>query len=169
MHIVAYLSNLFELLFETPTIVLLWRDRCFAWTWWIRFWISWNERNQHFSINDASLALSDTWYLNIIQSEGTLIASRKCDVNLPSFELGTFGVMNGKPFDCVVLVTAALWGIENGVVCCASECSGKSGSIRPTCIFNFSNTSVCWRFCRFCKLGMNIFNGWFGPNGEFWL
>lgn len=43
MNIVTYLSNLFELFFKTPAIILLWWDRCFAWRWWIRFWISWNQ------------------------------------------------------------------------------------------------------------------------------
>lgn len=40
------LSDLFELLFKTPTVILLWWIWCFAWRWRIRFWIALAKRNK---------------------------------------------------------------------------------------------------------------------------
>lgn len=103
---------------------------------------------------------------------------------------GAFGGVNEKPFcdDCTVdrlcawFEAADVWspddGIVNdvfgGVLKFRSEWIANSGSIRPTCIFNFSSTSLCCKFGRFCKFGTpmklpNMLNAWLGPNVEWWL
>lgn len=112
--------------------------------------------------------------------------------SLPSLVFGAFGVVNGKLFCCDVynadklcgwlaaLVDAASLpdGILNvelgGVFRLRSWWMANSGSMRPTCIFNFSNTSLCCKFGRFCRFGtpiklLNMLNAWLGPNAEWWL
>lgn len=91
---------------------------------------------------------------------------------------GGFGVVNEKLFCCDKLcgwfVVSPLCGILKplfgGVVIFRSVCIANSGSIKPTCAFNFSNTSPCWRFGKFdtfIKLP-SILNAWLGTNG-WWL